>query len=88
MVSASRFGAAFGPAGRVFSVLIGSSKPVGLAFWLVVIAALSTLEALAHLTRWPVPSVEDLVARYLAHPALRVAAVAIWLYAGWHLFSH
>ena len=52
------------------------------------IAALSTPEALAHLTRKPVPSAGDLVARYLHRPVLRAVAIAVWLYAGWHLFSH
>ena len=88
MPSASHLGAILFVAGRVFSVVIGSSKPIGLAFWLAVIAALSTLEAPAHLTRWPVPSAGDLVARYLHRPVFRAVAIAVWLYAGWHLFSH
>jgi hypothetical protein len=49
---------------------------------------LSTLEALGHLTRGPVPSAGDLVARYLHRTILRAVAIAVWLYAGWHLFSH
>jgi hypothetical protein len=73
---------------RVPSVVIGSSKPIGLAFWLAVIAVLGALEALAHLTRWPVPSLGDLVARYLHRPVLRAGGIAVWLYVGWHLFSH
>ncbi len=88
MPSASHLGAALGAACRTFSVVIGSSKPIALAFWLAVIAALSTLEALTHLTRGPVPSAGDLVARYLHRTVLRVVAIAVWLYAGWHLFSH
>ena len=70
------------------SVVIGSNKVVGLAFWLVVIAALSTLEVLARFTRVPVPGFGELVGRYLRHPALRALGVAVWLFAGWHLFSH
>ena len=88
MPSASHPGAVLFVAGRIFSVVIGSSKPIALAFWLAVIAALSTLEALTHLTRGPVPSAGDLVARYLHRPVLRSVAIAVWLYAGWHLFSH
>ncbi len=70
------------------AVVVGSNKAVGLAFWLVVIVALSTLELLARCTRVPVPSFTDLVTRYLSHPAARVGAIALWLFAGWHLFSH
>lgn len=77
-----------GAARPLLAVLIGSNKPVGLAFWLAVIVALGTLEALAHLTRLPLPALEDLVGRYLRHPVARAAGVAVWLYAGWHLFSH
>jgi antibiotic biosynthesis monooxygenase (ABM) superfamily enzyme len=88
MPSASHLGAVLFVASRIFSVVIGSSKPIGLAFWLAMIALLSTLEALAHLTRWPVPSAGDLVAHYLHRTVLRAAAIAVWLYAGWHLFSH
>ena len=88
MPSALHLGAVIFVVGRIFSVVIGSSKPIGLAFWLAVIALLSTLETLAHLTRWPVPSAGDLVARYLHRPVFRAVAIAVWLYAGWHLFSH
>jgi hypothetical protein len=70
------------------AVLIGSNKAVGLAFWLVVIAAFSVLEIVARSTRVPVPSFGELVARYLRHPAVRALGIALWLFAGWHLFSH
>jgi len=77
-----------GIAGQTFSVVIGSNKSVGLAFWLAVIALLIALETVAHLTRWRVPSAGDLVTRYLRRPVVRAGGIAIWLYAGWHLFSH
>ena len=80
--------AVIGAVGRTLSVVIGSSKPIGLAFWLAVVAALSALEALSRLTSWPVPGVGDLVARYLRRPFLRGLGVAVWLVAGWHLFAH
>jgi hypothetical protein len=74
----------------VVAVLVGSDKAVGLAFWSLVLAALTALEVAARRSRRPgrPPSLGELVARYLAHPAWRTAAVAVWLYAGWHLFSH
>ncbi len=74
--------------GQSFSVVVGSNKLIGLVFWLAVIAALGGLEALAHWSRWPVPSAGAIVARYLHHPVARAGAIVAWLYAGWHLFSH
>lgn len=72
------------------AVLVGSDKTVGLAFWSLVLAALAGLELAAHRSHRPgrPPSFGQLVARYLAHPAWRTAGVVVWLYAGWHLFSH
>jgi len=88
MSSASQFGDALGIACRNLSVVIGSNKLVGLAFWVAVITALSALEAMAHRDESPVPSAGNLVARYLRRPVLRAGGIALWLYAGWHLFSH
>jgi len=88
MNSPSRLGPVFDVGARSLSVVIGSNKLVGLAFWLAVIAALGALEAFSHLSRWPVPSAGDMVARYLGHPVVRAGAVALWLFAGYHLFSH
>ncbi len=74
-----------------FAVLIGSNKVVGLAWWSAVLFLLGALEAAARsvgrLSRRP-PSIVDLVGRYLRHPVARSAAIAVWLFAGWHLFSH
>lgn len=74
----------------VVAVLVGSDKAVGLVFWSLVLAVLAALEVAARRARRPgrPPSLGELVARYLAHPVWRTAAVAVWLYAGWHLFSH
>jgi len=88
MPSASPLGAALGVAIRNLSVVIGSSKLIGLAFWLAVLTAFSGLEALAHRAGSPVPSAGNLVARDLHSPVLRAGSIALWLYAGWHLFSH
>jgi len=73
---------------QITAVVVGSDKPAGLAFWSVVIAALFGLELLAR--RYPerLPSFASVVGHYLGHPAWRAAAVAVWLFAGWHLFSH
>ncbi len=70
------------------AVVVGSDKPAGLAFWSVVIAAVAGLELLARRHPERLPSAGSLVGHYLGHPALRAVAVAVWLYAGWHLFSH
>jgi hypothetical protein len=74
----------------VVAVVVGSDKAVGLAFWSLVLAVLASLEVAARRARGPgrPPSLGELVARYLARPAWRAASVAVWLYAGWHLFSH
>ncbi|MGC8462455.1 MAG: DUF6186 family protein [Acidimicrobiales bacterium] len=72
------------------AVLVGSDKAVGLTFWSLVLATLAGLELAAHRPgrSGRPPSFGQLVSRYLAHPAWRALAVVIWLYAGWHLFSH
>ena len=88
MSSPSHLGVAASVVGQSFSVVIGSNNLIGLAFWLAVIAALGALEALAYWSRWPVPSFGDIVARYLHHPFARTGAIVVWLYVGWHLFSH
>jgi hypothetical protein len=69
-------------------VVVGSDKPLGLAFWSVVIATLAGLELLARRHPARLPTFASVVEHYLGHPAWRAAAVAVWLYAGWHLFSH
>lgn len=88
MTSASHLGVALATVGQSSAVVVGSNKLIGLAFWLVVLAALGALEGLSRLTRVPVPSSGDIVARYLRHRVVRAGAIAVWLYAGWHLFSH
>lgn len=74
--------------GGTLAILVGSRPAVGLAFWLVITALFLGLELAARFSRLPVPSLSDLVARYLPVPALRTVGVALWLFAGWHLFSH
>ena len=88
MTSPSHLGVALATVGQSTAVVVGSNKLIGLAFWLVVLAALGTLEGLSRLTKVPVPSAGEIVARYLGHPVVRAGAIAVWLYAGWHLFSH
>jgi hypothetical protein len=75
--------AGLGPA-----VVIGSDKLVGLGFWVGVVVAFGALEVVAHLPRSKVPTLEDLVTRYLHQPWARASVVGLWLFAGWHLFSH
>jgi hypothetical protein len=88
MSSLSHLCVVFAVAGQGFLVLVGSNKLIGLAFWLAVLAALGALEGLSRLTRVPVPNAGAIVARYLRHPVVRSSAIAVWLYAGWHLFCH
>lgn len=77
-----------GALGMVLGVVIGSDKVIGLAFWATVIAAITALEVMARLGHRGFPSLADLIERYLHHPIVRAAAIGLWLYAGWHLFSH
>ncbi len=75
-------------------LLIGSNKEVGLVFWVTVIFVLTAFEVAGRMARMgsrfarcPTSAV-DLITRYLRRPVLRVIAIAVWLFAGWHLFSH
>jgi hypothetical protein len=75
-------------AAAVPAAVVGTTRPLGLAFWVAVVAAVLALELVARLTGGGLPTLGQLVARYLPTPVLRAAAVAVWLYAGWHLFAH
>ncbi len=78
----------YGLLAGLYGVLIGSNKAVGLAFWCTVILVLCVIEIAGRLRPSAVPNFGMVVQRYFSRPLARLAAVAIWLYAGWHLFSH
>jgi len=70
------------------AVLIGSDKAIGLAFWSSIILIFTVLEVFGHVPSTRMPSLGGLVSRYFSHPAGRAFALVVWLYVGYHLFSH
>ncbi len=70
------------------AVIIGSDKVIGLTFWCCVLLAFTVIEVIGHVPASRMPSLGALVTRYFSHPIGRAFALVVWLYAGYHLFSH
>ena len=77
-----------GRAGSVLALLEGRSRAVGVGFWVGVLLCAAGIELAARRSGGRIASFEDLLA-FLSRPlAARIALVAAWTYAGWHLFAH
>jgi hypothetical protein len=73
----------YGPA-----LLVGTNNAVGVGFWLAVPACAVLVEVFARRSEGRVATFEELL-RLLSGPAAgRAVAIAAWVFAGWHLFSH
>ncbi len=72
----------------MLSLIIGSNKIVGLVFWIGVIVSITILELLGHVRSNRFPTLSSLIRHYFASPSVRLLTIGLWLFAGWHLFSH
>ena len=62
------------------------SRLVLVAGFAMLVAALAALEAAARLSHRGLATLDELMAVAVRHPAGRLAALASWLWVGWHLF--
>ena len=72
----------------VLALLEGSSRAIGVAFWLGVLVCAGGIELLARRSAGRIATFEELL-RVSSRPlAARIVLVLAWAYAGWHLFAH
>lgn len=80
--------ATFRPSARGLALLLPHSRAVGVTFWLAWLAAGVLAEGAARRSRGRLASAEDFV-RLISGPKLaRIALIAAWTFAGWHLFAY
>ncbi len=69
-------------------LLLPASRPVGVAFWLGVVALGALLDATARRSDGRIANAEQLLRLLSGSSLARLALVAAWGYAGWHLFAY
>jgi hypothetical protein len=70
------------------ALLLPGSRPVGVAFWLLVVGAAVFIDFTARRSEGRFANGGELI-RLISRPAAaRVVMVAAWAFAGWHLFAH
>lgn len=69
-------------------VLLGSSRAVGVGFWLGVVGAACAIDAIARFGPGTYCTFTGLLRMLWVQPVVRTVVVIAWLGAGWHLFSH
>jgi hypothetical protein len=84
---APSWGAAFVPSTARPALLLPSSKPVGVAFWLAVLAAVVVIDLVARRTDGRLATAEELVRFATSSRVANVAFVVAWTFAGYHLFA-
>jgi hypothetical protein len=70
------------------ALLLPQSRAVGVAFWVAVIAAFGLVDLVARRSRRRLATGEEFVRLVSGPPVARLALVAAWTFAGWHLFAH
>ena len=70
------------------ALLLGSSRAVGVAFWIVVIGAAAVVDLVARRSGGRVADGEELLGLIGSSRVGNAVAVVAWTYAGWHLFAH
>jgi hypothetical protein len=84
---APRWGAAFIPTAARPALLLPSSRPLGVAFWLAVLAVGIVIDVVARRTHGRVATVEELVRFISTSWIANVVVVFAWTFAGYHLFA-
>lgn len=75
-------------AGVAPALLLPHSRGVGVAFWVAVVVACLLIDVLARRSHGRWADAGELVRLASGPPLARVALIAGWAYAGWHLFAH
>ena len=65
-----------------------TSHQITLAGYLIILAAIVTLQVLATRTRAPVPSFGELLTRAMRTRTGRVGVLVAWAWIGLHFFAH
>jgi len=69
------------------SLLLPSSPPLGVAFWVAVPLVALCIDVLARRTGGRVATAEEFVRFISTSPLANVALIAAWVFAGYHLFA-
>ena len=70
------------------ALLLPGSRPVGVTFWLLLVAAALLIDFSARRSQGRFANGGELI-RLISRPVMvRVVMVAGWAFAGWHLFAH
>lgn len=78
----------FHPGGFGPALLLGSSRAVGIGFWLGVVVAAAVIDLGARRSRGTLANGEELLRVITASLVANVLLIVAWGYAGWHLFAH
>jgi hypothetical protein len=70
------------------ALLLPGSRGVGVAFWLLVVAAGVVVDVVARRSRGRLAGAGEMVRFVSRSPLAHLALTAAWVYAGWHLFAH
>jgi hypothetical protein len=70
------------------ALLLPASRPVGVAFWLVAVAAALLIDFTARRSQGRIANAGELIRLISGPPVARVVMGAAWAFAGWHLFAH
>lgn len=70
------------------ALLLPRSRAVGVAFWIVVVAACVVAELVARRSDGRLATAGELVRLVSGPPLVNVGLVVVWAYVGWHLFAH
>jgi hypothetical protein len=69
------------------ALLLPSSPPLGVAFWVAVPLAAVCIDLLARRSEGRVATAEEFVRFISTSPAANVVLIAAWVFAGYHLFA-
>lgn len=70
------------------ALLLGSSRAVGVAFWIAVIGAAAAVDLVARRSGGRMADGEELLGLVGSSRVGNAVAIVAWTYAGWHLFAH
>jgi hypothetical protein len=69
------------------ALLLPSSRPVGVVFWLAVLGAVLTVDVVARRSAGRFATAGDFVRFISTSPVAHVVLIAAWAFAGYHLFA-
>jgi len=76
-----------GHSARAPGLLLPSSPPLGVAFWVAVPAVAVCIDLLARRSHGRVANAEEFVRFISTSPVANVALIVAWVFAGYHLFA-